>query len=256
MSTLKARITALAGSVLMTGRLPAQAPPPAPEPTPEPPPDAIWKARETASGFSARLRELAEMRDEMDAAVLRERTATSADLPGMIEAGQPLPDLSAITGARAAAELRCRAMKKLVDREAESAQVALHAIHKDSLAKLETARAIAVDFVTAALPVGMFAAKEAAAAVELSAPVREAGKALESLQTRQRPAFLKADELFGFRVGDYRVDPLPVKHTVNPPEIQPRAIAKQIDAELETHIAAVRLVLAMQTDATTATWGG
>ncbi len=252
-ATIRDRMTKFAGLAVL-GRPVVQ---PTPEPTPEPEapaPDAIWQCRATAEDYCAKLRELVAARDEMDKAVQFERSAGSMDFAGMVQRGEPLPDLTDITGNRASAELRTRALKSLVDRLAESANNAVHAVHCDALDKVRTARELALAFVREALP-AVYTPKASEMAAELSSPAKEALHALEAVRNHRKPSFLVTADLFGYKTGSFRTEPLPARPGIPVRDgLEAAAVACDIEDTLALHFQALRFVLAVQADPVSARW--
>lgn len=247
--TIADRLRKLAGRS-MFDRAPLNQAPTAPEPVaPEPAPDAVADARNTLQDFAARLREFSTARADMDAAAHAERNAGKLDFAGLVERGQPLPDLTELTSRRAAAEVRTRACKQLLDRLAGQAHDALHAIRRDALANVKAARESITAAVETALPPGMFSPDALPGIVSKAAPVREALRRLEAVEVHGWPSVAVPAELFGMRCRDTRTEPLPVKPGISQPDpLAPDSLAREIDASLAVHLKAVRFILAATAD--------
>lgn len=252
MSTIKNRIAALAGRVVLGASVRQPEPPPVSDAGP-PPLDAVEEARRTAAHFAARLRELLSAREDFDAAVSAERAAASFDLAGAVARGDALPDPGDIAANRSRAELRLKALRQLADRECEGAGHAVHTLRVAALAEAREARGEALRWVADALPPVFDKPEEIAKAARI---VKEAERAIFDLEKAPSLPLQKAP-LFGFQLPSFRLEALPAKPGILPRDgLDPEGVARDIERTMALHNEAVRFRCVVCFSPAAARWEG
>jgi hypothetical protein len=251
MSTLKTRIAALAGRVVLGAPIRQPERVEAPAKDDKPPVDAVAEARRDAEAFTARLRELLAARDAFDAAVAAERSAANFDLAGAVARGEELPDPGDVVASRSRAEIRLKALWQLANRECEGAALAVHVLRVAALAEAKEARGEAVAWVVSQLPPVFDKPEELAAQSRI---VREAEAARAALEKSPSLPLRKA-ELFGYQLPSFRIEALPAKPGI--PErdgLDPEQVARDIERTMNLHAEAVRFRCCVLLEPAAAKW--
>jgi hypothetical protein len=232
-----------------------QAPSAGKEEASAPAPNQIGEARKTLVSFAGRLNQLADARREFDDAIQEERGMPKFSAADLLARGEDPLDAGAILNRRARAEIRLRGFWDLSEREAGPAMFALLAIRGAASSAVKQASDHASTLVDEAMP-DYFTGDARKRAIAESTPVREAALALQAVEYLARysvPAS-KGEYGIGWRLPAYRTGAVPEKCDPRRDLFDPSATIGEINSVLEGHDAALRFLVAMFENPTTARW--
>ena len=253
-TTIRNQISELAGRCIRGHRL-TQAPSPVKEEPAPPAADQIGEARKTLVLFAGRLTQLADARREFDDAIKEERGLPKSSAADALARGEEPIDAGEILNRRARAEIRLRGFWDLAEREAGPAMFALLAVRGAASSAVKQAHDHASELVDAAMP-DYFAGDARKRAIAESTPVREAALALHAVEYMARysvPAS-KGECGIGWRLPAYRTGAVPLKGDPRRDLFDPSATIGEINSVLQGHDAALRFLVAMFDNPSTARW--